>query len=225
MRNLQEYKIHKQKLKEQQFTPRENCSVCTLSKRTCFCHLVKSFDSKVTFAILIHKLEIERKIATGTMSHLILKNSYLLPGCDYTDDEVVNQLIENPENHCVVLYPGKDSLNLSTENTKANFPKDKRLVVFVVDGTWATARHTMRLSENLKTLPRISFDPRPSTFRIRKQPKLECCSTVEAIHQTIELLGNSQGFDTNSREHDNLLEVFDFMVETQIAMENEKGKL
>ncbi len=223
MRNLQEYTIHKQMLKEQEFTPRENCSVCTLSKRTCFCHLVKSFDSKIIFAILIHKLEIERKIATGTMSHLILKNSFLLPGCDYSDDEEVNKLIDNPENHCVVLYPGKGSLNLSHEKVKSCFPKEKSLVIFVVDGTWATARHTMRLSENLKNLPRITFDPKPSTFRIRKQPKVECCSTVEAIHRTIELLGDSQGYDLESRAHDNLLEVFDYMVETQIAMENEKS--
>ncbi len=225
MRTLKEYKTHKQKLKEQQFTPRENCSVCTLSKRTCFCHLVKSFDPKAIFAILIHKLEIERKIATGTMSHLILKNSYLLPGLDYSHDEVVNLLIDNSENHCVVLYPGLDSINLSSEKTQTLCPQGKKLVVFVIDGTWATARRTMYSSANLKNLPRISFDPRPSTFRVRKQPKAECCSTVEAIHQTIELLGSSLGFKVESREHDNLLEVFDFMVETQLMLTSAKNNL
>lgn len=224
MRNLQDYLLHKRRLKEREFTPRENCGVCGFAKRTCYCHLIKSFDPKVTFAILIHKLEIERKIATGTMSHLILKNSYLLPGCDYTDDNIVNELVDNPENHCVVLYPGKKSLNLSklsSEQKKSIVPNGKQLVVIVIDGTWSTARHTMRLSQNLKDLPQISFDTSPSNFRIRKQPSIECCATVEAIHKTIDLLGDSQGFNVDSHTHDNLLEVFDYMVETQIAMENE----
>jgi DTW domain-containing protein len=216
MRNLKEYIKFKQDLKAQEFIPRENCSVCLLSKRTCFCHLVKSFDSKVIFAILIHKLEVERKIATGNMSHLILQNSYLLPGHDYTHDETVNQLIDNPKNHCVVLYPGEESINLSKVQTYTLCPDGKQLVVFVIDGTWATARQTMYMSTNLNRLPRISFDSRPSNFRIRKQPKVGYCSTVEAIHQTIELLGDSQGYSTESRKHDNLLEVFDYMVETQI---------
>lgn len=218
MKNLQEYKAHKQKLKEQEFTPRENCSVCLLSKRTCFCHLIKSFDPKVIFAILIHKLEIERKIATGNLSHLILKNSYLLPGLDYSHDKVVNELIDNPKNHCVVLYPGEDSINLSHNDPRTLCPEGKQLVVFVVDGTWATARRTMYSSTNLKDLPRISFDPKPSNFRIRKQPRPEYCSTVEAIHQTIELLGTSMGYEVESRKHDNLIEVFDYMVETQIRL-------
>lgn len=222
---LEEYLTRKSKLKAQEFIPRKNCSVCGFSERTCYCHLVKSFDSKIVFAILIHKLEIERKIATGTMSHLILENSFLIPGCDYSDDEVVNSLVNNPSNHCVVLYPGKDSLNLSklsSSQKKDITPKGKQLVVFVVDGTWASARHTMRLSENLKSLPRISFnnDSR-SNFRIRKQPKVECLSTIEAIHRTIELLGDSQGYQLESGKHHNLLEVFDFMVENQISLMNQ----
>tara|TARA_R110000868_G_scaffold117600_11_gene312372 strand:+ start:34211 stop:34891 length:681 start_codon:yes stop_codon:yes gene_type:complete len=222
MRNLQDYLLHKEQLKAQEFIPRENCGVCGFSKRTCYCHKIKSFDPKVTFAILIHRLEIERKIATGTMSHLILQNSYLLPGCDYSNDETLNRLIDNPENHCVVLYPGKNSLNLSklsNDQKESIVPRDKQLVVIVVDGTWSTARHTMRLSQNLKHLPRISFDTSVSNFRIRKQPSIECCASIEAIHKTIELLGKTQGYDLDSRAHDNLLEVFNFMVETQIAME------
>ena len=225
MRNVQEYLNHKRKLKEQEFTPRLNCQVCGFAKRTCYCHLIKPFDPKVTFAILIHKLEIERKIATGTLSHLVLKNSVLLPGCDYTEDETLNQLIDDPNNFCVVLYPGAEALNLSSlnEQEKKSFvPEGKKLVVIVIDGTWATARHTMRLSENLKDLPRISFSfSGPSNFRVRKQPRAECYATVEAIHRTLELLGDSQGYDFESRDHDNLLEVFNFIVENQINLMRE----
>ena len=84
----------------------------------------------------------------------------------------------------------------------------------------------MRLSQNLKDLPRISFDnDARSNFRIRKQPKSECLATVEAIHKTIELLGDSQGYNIGSRAHDNLLEVFDFIVEKQISLMTKKSIL
>jgi DTW domain-containing protein YfiP len=75
----------------------------------------------------------------------------------------------------------------------------------------------IRQSENLKSLPRICFSPaKPSNFRVRKQPHPNCYSTIEAIHHTIELVGASQGFSTDQREHDKLLTAFDFMVERQL---------
>jgi len=222
MRNCHEYLTFKKQFNQQEFTPRKNCSICGFAKRTCYCHMLKPFDSKIIFVILIHKLEIDRKIATGRMSHLILKNSYLLPGHDYTNNETLNSLIIDPTNHCMVLYPGENSANLSIftdEEKKAIVPEGKQLVVIVIDGTWATSRQSMRMSTNLATLPQISFTVNsPSNFRIRKQPAFECCSTVEAIHRTIDLLGDSQGFNVELRAHDNLLQVFDFMVSNQLSI-------
>jgi DTW domain-containing protein YfiP len=46
---------------------------------------------------------------------------------------------------------------------------------------------------------------------VRKQPAPEFLSTIEAIHQTIDLFAEG-----GSREHDNLLTVFDQMVEFQL---------
>lgn len=172
--------------------------------------------------ILIHVREAQKRIATGRISHLCLQNSLLLNGYDYTNDARVNALLEDPGLHCVVLYPGAGSTSLSAlspAERETLFPTHKELVVFVVDGTWTTARKTMQRSRNLITLPRICFEPQaPSRFRVRRQPRAECFSTVEAIHQTIELLGDSRGFDTAARAHDNLLGVFDRMVEQQIEL-------
>ncbi len=128
----------------------------------------------------------------------------------------MNAIIANPAYHCVILYPGQRSVNLSPLSRgerKALFPSDRELVIFVIDGTWATARQTAWQSQNLKALPRVCFTPpAPSTFRVRKQPRPECFSTIEAIHHTVELLGDG------SLKHDILLEVFNKMVERQIAI-------
>lgn len=132
----------------------------------------------------------------------------------------VNALIDDPANHCVMLYPGLRSKNLSMMSPGARteeFKSNKNLTIFVIDGTWATAKKMVRQSTNLARLDKICFSPeKPSNFRVRKQPHPLYYSTIEAIHQTIELIGDSQGFKAASREHDNLLRVFDGMVERQL---------
>ena len=165
--------------------------------------------------ILTHPIEVRRRIATGRMSHLCLQNSELIVGHDYSRNHKVNAILADDSYHSVILYPGRQSLNISSwsiEEKSGLVPAGKKLAVFVIDGTWNTARKMLHLSSNLKALPQICFTPvRLSTFRVRKQPAPECVSTIEAIHQCIELLG------TETREHDKLLKVFDQLVEQQLV--------
>ncbi len=199
---------------------RIRCSSCLQPEFSCFCQWLSPFESGIDFIILIHPIEVKRRrITTGRMAHMSLKNSQLIMGQIYNDDLRVNRLIHDPDRHCVLLYPGRNSANLSLmlpEARKSISPRDKKLSVFVIDGTWATAKKTVNQSHNLQTLPRICFTPPgPSTFRVRKQPRAECYSTIEAIHHTIELLA-----PTPSRVHDSLLRSFDRLVERQIELAN-----
>lgn len=200
---------------------RELCTSCLQPKFSCYCHHIQRFDPMIDFVVLIHPIEVRRRIATGRMSYLCLENSFLIRGEDYTHDERINQILADENRECMILYPGKASKNLtpmSEAQRKGLFNPDKRLTLFVIDGTWASAKKQMRKSQNLLNLPRLCFSPeKPSNFRVRKQPHEGCYSTVEAIHHTIELLGESQGFDVASRKHDRLLTVFDSMVELQLS--------
>lgn len=227
--DIQQYQENKLKLSEQAPKYRNLCTTCIQPEFSCYCRHVQKFDPQINFVVLIHPIEVRRRIATGRMSHLCLKGSHLIMGQDYSNSEVVNQLIADPEYYSVILYPGKGSENLTpmSQQQRADiFPKNKKLRIFVIDGTWATAKKMTRQSHNLLALPRICFSPdKPSTFRVRKQPNENCYSTIEAIHQTIELVGDSQGFATSTRVHDQLLHVFDAMVERQlecIRISNEK---
>lgn len=223
--NLKDYQIKKNNLLLQAPKYRVMCPTCSQPDFGCYCSQVESFDAKINFVVLIHPIEVKRRIATGRMSHLCLEESHLIKGQNYTDDNSVNQLIQDDAYHSVILYPGQNSKNLSLmfEKEKSElFPTHKKLRIFVIDGTWATARKMIRQSENLKTLPRICFSPaKPSNFRVRKQPHPNCYSTIEAIHHTIELVGESQGFSVETRTHDQLLKVFNYMVERQLAFINE----
>lgn len=231
--DVESYLEQKRKRAEEQPKYRELCTVCIQPKFGCYCKHVQTFYPNIDFVVLIHPIEVHRRIATGRMSHLTLQNSHLIMGQDYTQNDQVNRLLQDPSRHCVMLYPGPRSQNLTLLNEgerSAIFPAGKKLTIFVIDGTWATARRTVRQSQNLLKIPRICFSPeKPSSFRVRKQPNAACYSTIEAIHHTIELVGGAQGFDTSTREHDKLLHVFDKMVELQLEFirisENKPGHL
>ncbi len=73
----------------------------------------------------------------------------------------------------------------------------------------------MRLSDNLRQLPTICFaPPTPSAYGFRREPRPECYSTIEAIHQVIELFNDGAAAAAQPRRHDRLLAPFHFMVAT-----------
>lgn len=218
--NIETFKQRREALREAQPQYRNLCKQCLQPGFSCYCHHIQKFDPKIKFMILIDPIEMRRRIATGRMSHLCLENSELIMGRDYTHNNQVNEILNNPGYQPAVLYPGPLSKNitkLSTEEKSGLFGSKKTPLIFVIDGTWATARKTMSLSQNLKRLPRICFTPKQaSQFRVRKQPKVECVSTIEAIHQLIDLLGDRPGFNLANKQHEHLLYVFNKMVERQL---------
>ena len=120
-------------------------------------------------------------------------------GIGFDDHDVVQALINDPGNVCVLLHPGRDAINLS--DTHALFAADSRfatlraelqqrtLVVFVIDATWALGRKMLRLSRGLQALPRIMFTPStPSRYLIKQQPHTGCLSTLEATHELLVAL-------------------------------------
>lgn len=190
------------------------CLRCLRPPPSCYCAHIHPLDPGIRFVILSHIREAQKPIATGRMAHLGLKNSVLLVGEDFSADPVVNALLANPSLHCLVLFPGENSTNLSrlTTDLRAGlFPSTKELVVFVIDGTWSTAPKILQKSRNLVGLPRICYDPpHASRFFVRKQPELYCHSTIEAIHHTIKLLKPTQAGDQ-------FLRPFEVMVQQQLA--------
>jgi len=198
------------------------CFRCRRPRSGCYCALVAPFESAPRFIILTQPREAKHSFGTGRMTHLCLKNSLLVEGVDFSRDERIGREIDNPRSFPVLLYPRADALNLSRltpAQRTALTPPERQLVVFVLDGTWKSVRKMIRLSENLARLPPISFDPpAPSSYRIRRQPKSYCYSTIEAVHQVIELLAPDCPAERRPFvPQDNLLAVFQSVVERQLT--------
>lgn len=219
--NLNDYRRIRRERLASVVPPRDLCYACWRPNGFCYCGKIQKFSLNLRFAILIHPIEEKRPIATGRMAHLCLENSLLIEGDFFSENEEVNRLLADPTYYPVVLYPGPSSVDLSDLSVSVRrtiFPHDKTPLIIVIDGTWNTARKAMRHSRNLNQLPSIRFTPStPSRIRVRHQPEKHCYTTIEAIHQVIDLLKD----DPADRTHDNLLEVLDHMVGLQLAFMGE----
>lgn len=171
---------------------RETCYRCFWPKALCWCPSLRAMETRTRVVFLLHPKEFKQeKAATGRLTRLCLANSELHMGLAFDGHEAVQALVRDPRNHCVLLYPGREAVNLSdgaddarVRELRATIDGGRRLVVFLLDATWAGARKMLRLSPDLQTLPRIMFTAEaPSRYVIKQQPQEGCLSTLEAVHE------------------------------------------
>jgi len=197
------------------------CARCRRPGVTCYCSLIEPFDSTPRFVILSQPREAKHRLGTGRMAHLGLANSLWFEGVDFSKHSQVNREIADPANAPMLLFPSRRAVNLSNLTLAQRYQMTagpRSPLVFVLDGTWKSVRKMMRLSDNLRQLPAICFEPpTPSAYGFRREPRPECYSTIEAIHQVIELFGAADIENGAGRRHDGLLKAFHFMVATQLA--------
>lgn len=196
---------------------RRHCSVCNRPASSCLCGMIQPFETETRFVILMHPKEARKqKTGTGRLCHLVLKNSHLHIGVDFTHDSAVQALIDDADYTSVLLFPSKNAVSLSRDGYRAMNHEKGKLQIFVVDGTWPLAGKILRLSGNISSLPKVSFTPRqPSQYQFKKQPRIEYLSTLESIHLLLEL-GQEQGIEAADRNIKQLPEIFERLVQIQL---------
>ena len=174
---------------------RSTCYRCFWPTTLCWCSSITAMETRTRFVFLMHPKEYKQeKAATGRLTHLCLANSELHMGIGFDAHDGVQSLLRDPRNVPVLLYPGRDAVNLSATDAAVAAqrlgldagPAARRLVIFVLDATWALGRKMLKLSPSLQRLPRIMFTPAaPSRYLIKQQPHASCLSTLEAIHEVL----------------------------------------
>lgn len=197
------------------------CYRCFWPKALCWCPTLRAMATRTRFVFLMHPKEFKQeKAATGRLTRLCLENAELHMGIEFDRHEAVRELLGNPDHRCVLLYPGRSALNLSTANageldTFRAETGGRKLVVFVLDATWAGARKMLKLSPSLQQLPRVMFTPSaPSRYVIKQQPQEGCLSTLEASHELLLALARC-GLD-DYPDQTQLLDVFARMQDFQM---------
>lgn len=159
------------------------------------------------------------KNGTGHFTNLSLNNCDLYVGVDFSKHKAVNELLEDKNNSCYVLYPSKNSINLNTTKLSNN----KTNIIFIIDSTWACSKTLLHASPNINSLPKISFThTKISNFKIKTQPEDYCLSTIESTLCVLELLNMSGHEDIKNL--DDFLKPFEQMVEYQISCANNDSK-
>ncbi|MBF0362915.1 MAG: DTW domain-containing protein [Oligoflexia bacterium] len=199
---------------------RQYCFRCFRSKKICFCNEISSFSTNTEFIILMHPKEARKEqLGTGRLANICLLNSKIIIGENFNNNDIVNQILASETYLPMILYPGKNSHNITNfdfpEHTKGNL-ENKKLLIFVIDGTWSCAKSMMRESHNLHRLPRISFEPGVlSLFKIKQQPAKYCLCTIESIFYLLNELDKWK-YETLQGKQNVLMETLKKIVDIQI---------
>ena len=196
--------------------PRETCWRCRRPKDLCLCPAAPPMRTRTRIVLLMHPMEWKReKCTTGRLTCLNLAESEIIQGLAFDDNPRYRALVDDPGNFPMLLYPGKGARDLTKDGFSTDDLGGRRLVVFLIDATWACARVVARESPGLMALPRIMFTPREkSRWVIKRQPADFCLSTLEAVHELLLAL-DATGLD-RYEDPGRLLMAFAAMQEIQV---------
>lgn len=205
---------------------RNTCYNCYRPKSSCMCSYIKPIKTNTKFIILMHPKEFRKtKNGTGHFTNLSLTNCQLFVGIDFSNHNIINEILNDKNNSCYVLYPDIDSIKLNTQNISSEY---KTNVIFIIDSTWPCSKKILRVSKNLHNLPKISFEhTKSSAFKIKTQPNSYCLSTMESTLCVLELL-NKQGCEKiKDTELNHFLTPFVKMIDYQLGCidECDSGKV
>ncbi len=175
----------------------------------CICGLVEPFFAHCNLLILQHPHERRKYYSSTKIVLRAIKNSRLERRLEFSDAEM-SEILSLEDVH--LLYPSKAAVDCESVNLT------QRSTVIVVDGTWDEAQKIVYRNKPLQTLPAISFSkPLVSNYRIRKQPKSFCLSTLESVAHLLRLNALATGCDAPLDSYESLLRGFDRMVEQQLS--------
>ena len=184
---------------------RKMCYDCHKPYSQCICDAIIKIKNQTHVLILQHPRERFHAIGTARIASLALANSHLeVAWKGFCDQENIGGLLQTDAG---ILYPSDDAVDLADVPSHA-LPKQ----LVVLDGTWHTAKQIYRDHRVLHGLPKFALSPlAPSQYRIRKAPKPEQRSTIEAIWQALLHI------EPNTTDLDSLLVVFKEMIDRQMA--------
>lgn len=159
-----------------------------------------------------------QKTGTGRLAALSLVDSEIIIGVDFTHNNRLNALLSREGEFAnyfpVVLFPSRTAFFTDSPAFRESVGT-KKLLIILVDATWHLALKMVRLSTNLKPLPKLSFkNEYRSQFHIKHQPNPAYLSTIECSYYLIEEL-KTAGMIAATVDPSGLMKVFHEMVAFQ----------
>lgn len=178
------------------------CGHCDRPLKTCLCSAIVVYQAPWELIILQDPLEARHALSSAPILRKSIVNSQLHVG-DLFEPEAL--LGPNWRRDSLLLYPGKNAVN-GEEAIAAGI---RRMVL--LDGTWRKVRRLIHRNAWLLELACLALSPaQGSRYRIRKSPRSDGLSTIEAAVMALNQLDPVVDYSP-------LLAAFDCMIELQIA--------
>lgn len=162
--------------------PRATCYRCHKPAPLCLCARIPRVPNRTEVRILQHLRERHHPVGTVRFAELGL--------------ERVEVAVHRPDGlrppdlgpwltpGTALLYPGPSARDLAGLG-----PEERPTRLLLLDGTWAQARVLLRSYPEVQSLPRVRLSPEaPGRYRIRREPRPECLSTIESLLGALRIL-------------------------------------
>lgn len=180
---------------------RVRCPRCQRPATRCYCAQLPShaLQNHWPVTILQHPQESRHALGTARIAQLGLSACNLL---DATTDTIAEDLAGQ---RVALIYPGVDSQPLAILHDQ---PPQRLLFI---DATWRKSRRLLLESPFLSALPRYHLEALPpSRYRIRKEPRSDALSTLEAVVYALGCV------ERRPDRYLPLLRVMDWLIDEQI---------
>ncbi len=189
------------------------CPACGKPPGACICDRVQKVATQLRIVILQHPQEDDALLGTAKLVEVTLPRAEIRVGLSWASlDHAIGGRNADRE-RWAVLAAAKLPVPVPEEarnepvvviDRKGRLRDLKRHGlegIIVLDGTWSQAKTLWWRNAWLLKLPRVVLKPRePSMYgRLRKEPRKEWVSTLEAIGDVLPALGEPEAVRTNLR--------------------------
>lgn len=161
---------------------RAMCYRCFKPAPDCVCADMKTVDNRTGVIIVQHPRERNHPFGTARFARLGLRRVQIRV-CHPNNAEAIARASALPPN-TALLYPSPGAREVGTLR-----PFERPDHIVLVDATWHQAKAFLRETPWLRSLPHIRLDPAaPSEYRVRREPRADCLSTIEATVAALRAL-------------------------------------
>ena len=182
------------------------CPRCTKPLAICICDRVEPVPTQLRVVMLQHPQEDDEVLGTAKLVELTLPNAQTRGGLSWGSlDHALGTKNADKDRWAVLAAAklqveipeearGRPVLVIDRKGRLRDLPRHGLDGIIVLDGTWSQAKTLWWRNAWLLRLPRIVLTPRePSMYgRLRKEPRRDYVSTLEAIADVLPALGEPE---------------------------------
>jgi len=189
------------------------CPECGKPPGVCICDRAQKVATSLRVVILQHPQEDDALLGTARLVAVTLPKAEVRVGLSWASlDQAIGARKADRERWAVLAVAklpvpvpeearGEPVVVIDRKGRLRDLKRHGLEGIIVLDGTWSQAKTLWWRNAWLLKLPRVVLQPRePSMYgRLRKEPRKEWVSTLEAIGDVLPALGEPEAVRTNLR--------------------------